>query len=266
MRRGQVLRRADRLAPVLHRSHGARDASRRRRRGFSVGGLSRAAVKRLWTFSSRRKNRRSASTAPASRHAASSMKSDRFFPSASAARSIRARCLRFARRLIVTSRPCRSCLSVLAMGLSSCIYHQLQSCPHIVNTRSSGGSLQGTLCNIYGLYMKLAADPATETWLLGLTGADHEFDWDSGNLTKNRKHGVEPRDVEALIGGDFYFAGRIVEPVHSEPRWLALGEDATGRRLSLVFTRRGTRLRAISCRAMRRKEEALYEEARRQED
>ena len=126
--------------------------------------------------------------------------------------------------------------------------------------------MQGTLCNIYDLYMKLAADPATETWLLGLTGADHEFDWDSGNLTKNRKHGVEPRDVEALIGGDIYFAGRIVEPVHSEPRWLALGEDATGRRLSLVFTRRGDRLRAISCRAMRRKEEALYEEARRQED
>src|SRR5881628_107433 len=138
MRRGQVFRRADRLAPVLHRSHGALDASRRRRRGFSVGGLSRAAVKRLWTFSSRRKNRRSASTAPASRHAASSMKSDRFFPSASAARSIRARCLRFARRLIVTSRPCRSCLSVLAMGLSSCICNQLQSCPHIVNTISSG--------------------------------------------------------------------------------------------------------------------------------
>src|SRR5437867_6147705 len=138
MCRGQVLRRAYRLAPVLHRSHGALDASRRRRRGLSVGGLSRAAIKRVWTFSSRRKNRRSASTAPASRHAASSMKSDRFFPSASAARSIRARCLRFARRLIVTSRPCRSCLSVLAMGFSSCFCNQLQSCPHIVNTRSSG--------------------------------------------------------------------------------------------------------------------------------
>ena len=78
--------------------------------------------------------------------------------------------------------------------------------------------------------------------------------------------GRGPRHVHALIGGDFYFAGRIVEPVHDEPRWLALGEDATGRRLSLVFTRRGDRLRPISCRAMRRKETALYEEARRQED
>jgi len=116
------------------------------------------------------------------------------------------------------------------------------------------------------MYMKLAADPVTESWLIRLTGADREFDWDVGNLTKNRKHGIEPRHVHALIGGDFYFAGRIVEPVHNEPRWLALGEDATGRRLSLVFTRRGDRLRPISCRAMRRKETALYEEARRQED
>lgn len=115
-------------------------------------------------------------------------------------------------------------------------------------------------------YMKLVADPATERWLVGLTGADHEFDWDTGNLTKNRKHGVEPADIQALIGSDFYFAGCIVEPVHAEQRWLALGEDATGRRLSLVFTRRGERPRPISCRAMRPKERALYEEARRQED
>ncbi len=61
--------------------------------------------------------------------------------------------------------------------------------------------------------MKLVADPATERWLIGLTGADHELEWDIGNLTKNRKHGVEPGDVQALVGGDFYFAGRIVEPV-----------------------------------------------------
>ena len=95
------------------------------------------------------------------------------------------------------------------------------------------------------MYMMLAADPATEGWLIGLTGAAQEFEWDIGNLTKNRKHGVEPGDIHALIGGDFYFAGRIVEP---------------------VFTRRGDRLRPISCRAMRPKERALYEEARQQKD
>jgi hypothetical protein len=76
------------------------------------------------------------------------------------------------------------------------------------------------------MYKTLVADPATERWLIGLTGADDEFEWDSGNLTKNRKHGVEPEDIRALVGGDFYFAGRIVEPVHTEWRWLALGEMA----------------------------------------
>jgi uncharacterized DUF497 family protein len=110
--------------------------------------------------------------------------------------------------------------------------------------------------------MRLVADPATGRWLIGLTGADHEFEWDSGNLTQNRKHGVEPGDIRALVSGDFYFAGRIVEPVHAERRWLALGEDGAGRRLALIFTRRGNRLRPISCRAMRPKERALYEEAR----
>jgi uncharacterized DUF497 family protein len=77
---------------------------------------------------------------------------------------------------------------------------------------------------------------------------------------------VEPGDIRALIGRDFYFAGRIVEPAHTELRWLALGEDAAGRRLASVFTRRGDRLRPISCRAMRPKERALYEEASQEED
>jgi len=114
--------------------------------------------------------------------------------------------------------------------------------------------------------MKLVADPATERWLMELTGASAEFDWDAGNLTKNRKHGVQPDDIQALIGADFYFAGRIAEPVQDEPRWLALGENAAGRRLALVFTRRGDRLRPISCRPMRRKERVLYEEARNETD
>ena len=122
--------------------------------------------------------------------------------------------------------------------------------------------MQRVVCHVYMLYIKLVADPATERWLIGLTGADDEFEWDMGNRAKNRKHGVEPGDIHALVVGDFYFAGRIVEPVHSERRWLALGEDAAGRRLALVFTRRGERLRPISCRAMRPKERALYEEAR----
>jgi uncharacterized DUF497 family protein len=114
--------------------------------------------------------------------------------------------------------------------------------------------------------MRLVPDPNAEGWLMGLTGASAEFDWDAGNLTKNRKHGVQPQDIQALIGADFYFAGSAAEPAHDEPRWLALGEDAGGRKLALVFTRRGDRLRPISCRPMRRKERMLYEKARNETD
>lgn len=114
--------------------------------------------------------------------------------------------------------------------------------------------------------MELVADAAAERWLMELTGASAEVDWDAGNLTKNRKHGVQPEDIQALIGTDFYFAGRVAEPAHEEPRWLALGEDAGGRRLALVFTRRGDRLRPISCRPMRRKERMVYEKARNETD
>ena len=68
--------------------------------------------------------------------------------------------------------------------------------------------------------MRLVPDPVAERWLLGMTGTTKELEWDSGNLSEHRKHGVEPADI---------------------------------------------RLRPISCRPMRRKERALYEEARRQE-
>ncbi len=105
--------------------------------------------------------------------------------------------------------------------------------------------------------MRLADDEAARAWLEEGPG----LDWDAGNLTKNRKHGVRPEDIEAVVAVLPVFVGRIVEPTHDEPRWLLLGQDARGVRLALVFTRRGDRLRPISCRRMRRNERRLYEEA-----
>jgi hypothetical protein len=92
-----------------------------------------------------------------------------------------------------------------------------------------------------------------------------EFDWDRGNLTKNQKHGVNPKDIESLLRHDLLLAGRITESAHVEPRWLLLGTSDAGRRLALVFTRRGDRLRPISCRPMRTNERKLYEELTGQE-
>ncbi|MEK6606338.1 MAG: BrnT family toxin [Myxococcota bacterium] len=109
--------------------------------------------------------------------------------------------------------------------------------------------------------MRLAGDREAAQWLGGLNGGRGVFEWDAGNRTKNRKHGVETDDVEGLLQGPFVFEGRIVDPAHKEPRWLLLGADARGRRLALIFTRRGDRLRPISCRPMRDNERRRYEKA-----
>ncbi len=108
--------------------------------------------------------------------------------------------------------------------------------------------------------MRLAGDPEVAAWLEGLTEKEDIFDWNEGNRTKNLKHGVEAAAVEAILGRAFLFEGRVIEPAHDEPRWLLHGEDAAGRRLALIFTRRGNRLRPISCRPMRVKERRRYEE------
>jgi hypothetical protein len=114
--------------------------------------------------------------------------------------------------------------------------------------------------------MKLARDPETAEWLWGLAGDSGDFDWDVGNRTKNRKHGVEAAEVEQLVRRPYVVEGRIVEPRHDEPRWLALGCNEAGRHLALVFTRRGSRVRPLSCRPMRRKEKQRYEQAIRKQE
>ena len=108
--------------------------------------------------------------------------------------------------------------------------------------------------------MRLVGDPEAEAWLEALSA--EAFEWDSGNRSKTAKHRVEPSEVESLLQRTVFLAGRIVEPVHHEPRWLLLGETNAGHRLALIFTRRGTKLRPISCRLMRRNERRLYDEAK----
>src|SRR3990172_2294040 len=74
--------------------------------------------------------------ASASRHAASSMKSERFLPSVSAARSIRVLCFRFARILMVTSRAVRSpAVELSAMESSYDTTLCIHTCMGIVYTK-----------------------------------------------------------------------------------------------------------------------------------
>lgn len=106
--------------------------------------------------------------------------------------------------------------------------------------------------------MRLVAAPEIARWL----GTHPAIEWDAGNSTKSRtKHGFRTADVESMFDAPILFAGRIVEPPHDEARYLLLGVTTEGRHAALIFTRRGERLRPISCRAMRRKEKEAYHAA-----
>jgi uncharacterized protein len=104
--------------------------------------------------------------------------------------------------------------------------------------------------------VRLVTDPEIAAWL----AAPPLLDWDAGNLVKSEiKHGFPTAEVESIFRSPLLFAGRIVEPEHGEARYLLLGVTSTGRRAALIFTRRGDKLRPISCRAMRRVEKEAYD-------
>ena len=109
--------------------------------------------------------------------------------------------------------------------------------------------------------MKLADDAETARWLESLATPE-ALEWDRGNRTKSEeKHGFSVADVESIFARPMLVAGRIVEPASGEKRYLLLGVTGDGRYAALVFTRRGDKLRPISCRAMRRKEKEKYDAA-----
>ena len=108
--------------------------------------------------------------------------------------------------------------------------------------------------------MKFAPDPLAGLWLRDFAPDPENFDWDAGHRHKNLKHGLSCQEVESLIRQEHYiFAGRIIEPAHQEWRGLILGQGDSGQAVALIFTRRGEKLRPISCRSMREGERRLYE-------
>jgi len=85
------------------------------------------------------------------------------------------------------------------------------------------------------------------------------FDWDDGNRGKNLlKHGVTDAECEEV----FFNEPLVVLPdeKHSEQerRFFALGRTNRWRRLFVVFTGRGNRIRVISTRDMNRNERRHY--------
>ena len=114
--------------------------------------------------------------------------------------------------------------------------------------------------------MKIIQDPITERWLLNFNPVSEHFDWDSGNSTKNLKHGITKEQIESIFKRIYGFSGRIIEPEHQEWRGLILGQSYTGKLFALIFTIRGEKLRPISCRPMRSLEVKKYYENKKTED
>ena len=88
------------------------------------------------------------------------------------------------------------------------------------------------------------------------------FQWDKGNQGKNwTRHKVSDEECEEV----FFNLPVVVapDPAHSERenRHYLLGRTNDGRRLFVVFTPRGDKVRVISARDMTRKERRAYHEA-----
>ena len=87
------------------------------------------------------------------------------------------------------------------------------------------------------------------------------FQWDQANSNKNLlKHHVEDWECEQVFFNEPLLV--LDDPKHSlvEKRWAAFGRTDGGRRLVVIFTKRGKLLRVISAREMNRKEITFYEE------
>jgi uncharacterized DUF497 family protein len=88
------------------------------------------------------------------------------------------------------------------------------------------------------------------------------FDWDDGNRTHCRKHGVSLAEIEELLSGQPFVAPAL-KHAHLEDRLIAVGRNRAGRPLFVAFTIRETAgqrlIRPVSARYMHAKEIERYD-------
>ncbi|MDO8470934.1 MAG: BrnT family toxin [bacterium] len=88
-----------------------------------------------------------------------------------------------------------------------------------------------------------------------------EFEWDQGNIGKNKKHNVEDKEIEEIFFDDkkVIFKDRL----HSqkEDRFISIGKTKREQLLYVVFTMRRERIRIISARNINKKELYVYEKS-----
>lgn len=87
------------------------------------------------------------------------------------------------------------------------------------------------------------------------------FDWDRGNLDKNRSlHGVPFWECEQVFFNEPLLVVEDEKHSGAERRDYALGRTDAGRGLFIVFTIRRNLVRVISARDMSRRERKRYEQ------
>jgi uncharacterized DUF497 family protein len=86
-----------------------------------------------------------------------------------------------------------------------------------------------------------------------------KYQWDKNKAASNlQKHGIEFADAVAVFSDDLTIT--IPDNRFDEDRFVAIGMDAFGRILVVVFTCRGEDIRLISARLAERHERKQYEE------
>ena len=88
------------------------------------------------------------------------------------------------------------------------------------------------------------------------------FDWDKGNIDKNwRRHKVSFKECEEVFLNQPLLLNFDKKHSRKEIRFQVLGKTNKGRKLFLVFTIRGKKIRVISGRDQNKKERRRYEKA-----
>jgi len=86
------------------------------------------------------------------------------------------------------------------------------------------------------------------------------FEWDSGNIYKNQnKHNVIFSECEEIFFNIPLIIADDFEHSQNEPRYYALGQTNSEKKLFVAFTIRKQHIRIISARPMSKKERENYE-------
>lgn len=85
------------------------------------------------------------------------------------------------------------------------------------------------------------------------------FEWDEGNIGKNKKHGVEDKESEEAFLDEGKVIHKDISHSRDEERFIILGKTKKDRLLYVIFTYRKKKIRIISARDINKKEVQLYE-------